>query len=175
MPDYLISKNVFLIEGQWDNLSVIEKLKNKVKEYTQSNPLEADHSIKNGVMTQWDCFVQDEDFHLFLKDNAKYFLDLNLIKFNVFDAWGGLYKKGSQAYCEKHDHLGANLCCGILYLSDQGPGTYFPELNKTIKEKKGGFVLFHPILEHEVQKYTYLEDRQIIAFNIRKLRKEEHY
>lgn len=175
MHNYKITKNVFLLEGQYSNQEILNNLIKKTKHYTEVNPLNIEHSLKNAVMTKWDAFVYDEDFHIFIKEIKEYFLQLNIKKFNVFDAWGGWYRKGSEAYCEKHDHLGANLCCGVLYLSDHGPGTHFPEINKTVQEKVGKFVLFHPILDHEVKKHIFQDDRYIIAFNMRKLRKGEDY
>lgn len=175
MSNYTIEKNVFLHEGYYCNQDIIENLRAKIKNLCLSNPLKADNSLKNAIMTNWDAFVDDKDFHIFLKEIKEDFLKINLKAFNVFDAWGGWYRKGSEAYCEKHDHLGANLCCGVLYLSDHGPGTHFPEINKTVQEKVGKFVLFHPILDHEVKKHIFQDDRYIIAFNMRKLRKGEDY
>ena len=53
-----------------------------------------------------------------------------------------------------------------MYLTDgPGPGTYFPDYDLTIYEKKGRFVLFHGHLVHEVKKFNYTQDRITIAFN----------
>ena len=43
--------------------------------------------------------------------------------------------------------------------------TYFPELNLTVKEEVGKFVIFDPMLYHEVPKYKYTKERVTVAFN----------
>ena len=65
-----------------------------------------------------------------------------------------------------HNHRGSiGAFCGIIYLSDQGPGTFFKELNFLLPEKTGRYVLFHPLLFHEVKKIENDIERLTIAFN----------
>jgi ectoine hydroxylase-related dioxygenase (phytanoyl-CoA dioxygenase family) len=56
--------------------------------------------------------------------------------------------------------------CGILYLSDNGPGTFFKDFDVTIEEKIGRYVLFHPLLLHSVEKNLKNKERITIAFNM---------
>ena len=39
------------------------------------------------------------------------------------------------------------------------------EYDLLIKEKKGRFILFHPLIKHEVKHYNYKKERITIAFN----------
>lgn len=58
-----------------------------------------------------------------------------------------------------------------MYCTDSpGPGTFFPQYNLNISEKKGRFVLFSPILDHEVKPYDFKDGRITIAWNFDFLR-----
>ena len=96
-----------------------------------------------------------------------------MVKLN--DSWGNKFDKNSEHYTVEHNHVDCDGVCGILYLNDCGPGTYFKQLDLTIKEKKGKYVLFSPVLLHEVKPFKYKQDRHVIVFNIGYFKKWEKY
>jgi hypothetical protein len=84
--------------------------------------------------------------------------------FVINEAWGNICKKGDEVL--EHNHRGTTSFCGILYLTENGPGTFFKDLNINVDEKIGKFVLFHPILFHQVKKIENDIERITVAFNM---------
>lgn len=121
-----------------------------------------------GKHSKFDFLNNNELFHIFLKKIKK---QINLIfkeNFIISESWANIYNNDN--YALMHNHPGSTAFSGILYLTDgPGPGTYFPEYNLTVEEKKGRFVLFHGNLQHEVKKFKYTKDRVTIAFNFIKI------
>jgi hypothetical protein len=62
-----------------------------------------------------------------------------------------------------------NAFSGIIYLTDGGPGTFFRDLNLTIEEEIGKYILFTPYLKHSVQKINKDIERITIAFNFNEI------
>jgi len=157
-----IKKEVFLLEGVYKNTRVLKSLKDKIKENTKNSKVG-----KTNVVAKTTSFFflrKDPDFVTFITDIRK---DINKIypyDFIIVDAWGNAYKKGQ--YAKEHTHIEASAFCGILYLTNSGPGTYFSELDLTVKEKEGKYVLFTPMLKHSVKKYGGKEERITAAFNM---------
>ena len=69
----------------------------------------------------------------------------------------------------EHDHRSTTAFCGILYLTEGGPGTYFKEYDLTINEEIGKYILFHPDLLHSVSKITNNIERMTVAFNMNRM------
>jgi hypothetical protein len=69
----------------------------------------------------------------------------------------------------EHNHSDCSFC-GILYLTEGGPGTYFKEYDLLIKEEVGKFILFHPMLKHSVQEIDKDIERITVAFNMSHLK-----
>ena len=157
-----VKKEVFLLEGIYKNTKVLKSLKDKIKENTKNSKVG-----KTNVIAKTTSFVflrKDPDFITFITDIRK---DINKIypyDFIIVDAWGNVYQKGQ--YANEHTHIEASAFCGILYLSNSGPGTYFSELDLTVKEKEGKYVLFTPMLKHSVKKYNGKKERITAAFNM---------
>jgi hypothetical protein len=157
-----IKRDVFLLEGICKNTKILKSLKNKIKDNTKN--LEAGTTNVKAKTTSFIFLRKDPDFITFLKDIRQ---DINKVypyDFIVIDAWGNAYEKGQ--YAVEHTHIGSSAFCGILYLSNNGPGTYFSELDLTVKEKEGKFVLFSPILKHSVNKHKDKKQRITAAFNM---------
>jgi hypothetical protein len=117
-----------------------------------------------GKHSEFNFFNENKNFHDFLKLIKKQIYSIYQSNFIIDGSWFNIYTIGS--YAKPHDHKGTTAFSGILYLTDgPGPGTYFPEYDLTVREKKGKFVLFHGNLKHEVKKFNYKKDRVTIAFN----------
>ena len=63
-----------------------------------------------------------------------------------------------------HNHR-YNHISGTLYLTENGPGTYFPQFNKTVVEKIGKFVFFSSEANHSVAKSNVKQKRYTVACN----------
>jgi hypothetical protein len=160
-----IKLDTFILIDEINNNDLIDKLlefvyKNKEYHHTYTNVI--------GKHTKFNFLNNNNFFHLFLKEIKK---QINLIckeNFIVESSWANIYNKDDHALM--HNHLGSTAFSGIIYLTNgPGPGTYFPEYDLTVKEKKGRFVLFHGNLLHEVKKFKYDKDRVTIAFNFTKV------
>jgi hypothetical protein len=122
-----------------------------------------------GKMTEWDAFNKNEKFVKILTKGLKYVSQFHQIKPRVIieSAWGIKIEKGD--YTEKHNHSSSELS-GILYLNDVSQLLIFPDLNISVKPKKGTFLIFSPWLEH----FTGLNESDVakyaIAFNFREFK-----
>ena len=156
-----ITLDVFLLTGKIFNDKIINNLINFVIN-NKDNELSYKTNVK-GHFTGFNSLVENSDFNSFLKiiqPQTKIICDKNFI---IQAAWGNLCKKGDEVV--EHDH-GNNLFCGILYLTEGGPGTYFRDFDYTINEERGKFVLFHPKLLHSVKKIEQDLERISISFNM---------
>jgi len=115
--------------------------------------------------TNFDALVNNIYFHIFLKKIQKDIFKIYQDKFIVKEVWANFYET-LEDHAKMHNHNQATAFCGILYCTDSsGPGTFFPQYNLNIYEKKGRFVLFSPILDHEVKPYKFKDNRITIAWN----------
>jgi hypothetical protein len=159
-----ILETYILTSKIYDN-DLINNLINLVKE-KKDNELSYKTHVK-GHFTGFNSLNNNTHFVNFLKliQPTIYLIYKN--DFIISEAWGNMIKKGEEV--TEHDH-GDMAFCGILYLSDGGPGTYFRDHNLTINEEKGKFVLFHSSLLHSVQKINQEIERITIAFNMRSIK-----
>lgn len=156
-----IEINTFILIDEIDDDILIDNL---LKIIYENNELHHTQTYVLSKHSRFDFLNNNPFFHLFLKKIKK---QINLIfkeNFIIQDVWSCIYN--NEDYALMHNHVGSTAFSGILYLTDgPGPGTYFPEYDLTVEEKRGRFVLFHGNLLHEVKKFKYIKDRVVIAFN----------
>jgi hypothetical protein len=155
-----IKKDVFLLESTLKDIELIKILKNKIVNETLTNSVDQRNVL--GKSTNYQFFINDVDFITFIKSIKKEISKIYPYDFIIREAWGNVYNKNDCA--KEHTHMDTTAFCGIIYLSENGPGTYFPELKFTVKEKIGKFVLFSSILKHSVKKCN--SNRVTLAFNM---------
>jgi ectoine hydroxylase-related dioxygenase (phytanoyl-CoA dioxygenase family) len=161
-----ITLDVFLLTGKIFNDKIINNLINFVIN-NKDNELSYKTNVK-GHFTGFKSLVDNSDFISFLKIIQQQIKIICNNNFIIQDAWGNLCKKGDEVV--EHDH-GNSLFCGILYLTEGGPGTYFRDFDYTINEERGKFVLFHPKLLHSVKKIEKDIERISISFNMGEIKK----
>jgi hypothetical protein len=166
-----IKRESFLLTSKIFDLELLNNLKNFVKNNINKD-LYAKTNVK-GDFTGFHSLVQNEFFINFIKNIKKEILLISDGNFIINDAWGNLCKKGGEVI--EHDHKGVNLFCGILYLTEGGPGTYFKDYDININEEIGKFVLFDPLLTHSVPKIKNEIERISIAFNALEIKSWEDY
>ena len=137
-----------------------------IKEVRFNMQFKKDMPAVTAESTPYESLVNSKNLLKFIKVNAlafkKYYPGF---AFKIVDAWGNIYKKNNH-YCKIHNHYGSTGFSAIIFLTDgPGPGTYFKEYDLLIKERKGRFILFHPLINHEVKNYNYKKERITIAFN----------
>ena len=157
-----IIKDTFILTGKINNKDIINNLINFVK-----NNKDEELSYKTNVkahFTGFNSLVENKDFINFLKEIQPQIRIIYQNNFRISSAWGNLCKKGEEVVDHNHEDVGG--FCGILYLTDGGPGTYFKEYDLLIKEEVGKFILFHPFLNHSVKKIENDIERITVAFNI---------
>lgn len=167
-----VLRETFLLTGKIDNLNLIENLKKEVLEKININSLHNKTAV-DGKQGDWNMFNYSNYFHLFIKSIKKDIKKIYSRNFILYNSWGNIYKKGEG--CKLHSHSGNTAFCGILYLTENGPGTYFKDYDITIDEKIGKFVLFHPFLTHCVEKLDKDIERITIAFNMNQCKEWENY
>jgi len=170
--DKILNKNIeietFILINEINNLNLIDKLKNKIKEKVKVSKISRKTNVK-AEHSEFNAFNDDPDFHEFLNIIRPSIQKIYKDSFVIRDVWGNVYSKTGD-YCESHKHANGGFC-GILYCTDgPGPGTYFKEYDLKVEEKKGRFVLFSPLLFHEVKPYHYTSERIILAWNFSALR-----
>ena len=162
-----IEIETFLLIGEIKNDKILTNLKNYIK-----NNIDNSWKLKTHVKGDFTGFTKLLE--------TPYFLDfLNCIKkeikivypnnFYVKEAWGNVCNLNEEV--TEHNHKGINAFCGILYLSEGGPGTYFKDYDLTVDEKIGRFILFHPFLMHRVNKIDKNIERITMAFNMQEITK----
>jgi hypothetical protein len=162
-----IKVNTFLLTGKINNYEIINNLKNIIKEKSKTVDINYKTNV-TGFFSGFNSLNENIDFINFIKEIKK---EINSIfKYNFFikSSWGNICKKGDEVI--EHSHNETSGFCGILYLTDGGPGTYFKEFDINVEEKVGKFVLFHPLLLHSVKKIDTDIERITIAFNINKFK-----
>lgn len=158
-----IIRESFILTGEIQDKDLINRLKEKIKNRVESSKLNYRTNVK-GKFSGFHSFVEDVDFHLFLKLIQPQIKVIYQNNFRIVDAWGNICNKGDEVLM--HNHRGVTAFCGILYLTENGPGTYFKEYDLLIEEKIGKFILFDPYLNHSVDKIKEDMDRITLAFNI---------
>ena len=161
-----ILRETYILTGKIKNEQLIKNLTTFIK-----NNKDEDLSYKTNVkghFTGFKSLIENKNFIDFLKIIQP---QINIIfknNFIISEAGGNLCKIGENV--TEHDHAGVSGFCGILYLTEGGPGTYFKEYDLLIKEEIGKYILFHPLLNHEVKKIENEIERMTVAFNMSKLK-----
>jgi hypothetical protein len=164
-----ILKETYILTGKINNQELIKNLIQIVKN-NKDESLSYGTNVK-GYFTGFKALIENDVFITFLKsiqENIKIIYKDNFI---IGDAWGNLLKIGEEVI--EHDHKGASGFCGILYLTEGGPGTYFKEYDLLVEEEIGKYILFHPLLKHSVEKVKNNIERITIAFNMFEVKKWE--
>jgi len=123
-------------------------------------------NVKN-EMTDFKTFIHDFKIHNILKEFSTLFdVILSCDPLVLSDCWGT--KSCEYVETKKHEHdTGVS---GIIYLTEGGPGTFFPEFNLNIDEKVGKIVFFDSRTLHEVKKTKIANPRYLLSFNFRWIR-----
>jgi hypothetical protein len=157
-----ILKENFILTGKMNSEDIINNLISFVKN-NKDEELSYKTNVK-GHFTGFKSLVNNEYFHGFLKlIKQEIAVVYKENKFIISDVWGNILKKGEEV--SEHTH-GNTAFSGVLYLTEGGPGTFFSELDMTIEEKIGGFILFSPMLKHSVKKIENDIERITVAFNM---------
>lgn len=162
LKNFKVEKDVYLLTGKVFNKPLLEKLKRFV--LTKSVDHISEKTNVKSARTPFRSLLSNDEFFGFIKEIKDTVSEIWPHSFVIHDAWGNVYR-GPHDHCKRHTHYGTTAFCGILYLSDDGPGTYFHEINVKVREEFGKFVLFHPILYHEVPEFNYKKERVVVAFN----------
>jgi hypothetical protein len=158
----ILPLKTFLLTGKVNNSDLINNLKISVKNKINNSNLHYKTHVK-GKFTGFEALTQDFYFNCFIKSILEEIRVVYPNDFGIKDSWGNIYNKSDSAAL--HNHNGTTAFCGILYLTEGGPGTYFPEYDITIQEEIGRYLIFHPLLLHKVNKITNDLERITIAFN----------
>jgi hypothetical protein len=116
-----------------------------------------------GTMTAWNAFCENKKFLNVLQEGVQYISKyIQFGKSSLESAWGLKIEKGD--YTERHNHATSSFS-GILYLNDVDQELIFPDLNLSVKPKKGTFLIFSPWLDHmtDINKSDLV--KYAIAFN----------
>lgn len=168
----IVPLNTFILTSKIKDISLINNLINTIKEKSKNNDLNFKTHVK-GLFSGFDTFIKDANFHKFIKSIQEQIKIIFEGNFVIRSAWGNIFLK--EHFVTPHNHLTSDAFCGILYLTEGGPGTYFNDYDMTITEEIGKFVLFSPILLHEVKKNDTDNERITLAFNADKPRNWENY
>jgi hypothetical protein len=166
-----ILKETYILTGKINNEQLIKNLIEVVKKNKDEN-LSYKTNVK-GHFTGFKSLIQNNEFITFLKEVQENIKIVYKENFLIKDAWGNICKLGEEV--TEHNHGGVTGFCGILYLTEKGPGTYFKEYDLLIEEKIGKYIIFHPLLTHGVKKLENDIERITIAFNMDEIKEWENY
>jgi hypothetical protein len=161
-----IPVETFILTGKIDNKEIINNLINFVK--NNKDEKLSYKAVVKGHFTGFKSLINNKDFINFLKiiqENIKIICKNN---FFITDAWGNLCKINEEVIGHNHENVSG--FCGILYLTGNGPGTYFKDFDLLVNEEIGKYILFHPKLWHEVKKITNNVERITVAFNMNQVK-----
>jgi len=168
----IIERESYIVIGEIDDFNLINTMVEKARSQINQN-LEKTNVKAN--RTDWKCLVNDEYFISFLNKIKPSIQKIYTENFIISDVWANFYSDSEKDHCTMHHHNGSTAFCGVLYCTDgPGPGTYFKDFDLNISEKRGRFILFDPMLLHEVKHYPYKKERITIAFNFNELKKWDH-
>jgi len=157
-----IPLETFLLTGKINNKDIINNLINFIR--NNINEELSHKTFVKGSFTGFKTLIRNKDFINFIKiiqPQIKYIYKDN---FEIYDAWGNICKYNEEVV--EHDHHRVTAFCGILYLTEGGPGTYFKDYDLTVDEEIGKYILFHPKLLHKVNKIEKNIERITVAFNM---------
>jgi hypothetical protein len=157
-----IPLQTFLLTGKINNKDLINNLIYFIKN-NKDEELSYKTYVK-GHFTGFQSLIKNKDFTDFIKIIHPQIKIIHQFDFEIFEAWGNICRYGEEV--TEHDHRRISAFCGILYLSEGGPGTYFKDYDLTVQEEIGKYILFHPKLIHEVKKIEKNIERITLAFNM---------
>tara|TARA_R110000868_G_scaffold71504_3_gene209359 strand:+ start:1068 stop:1580 length:513 start_codon:yes stop_codon:yes gene_type:complete len=158
-----IPLDTFVLVDEIQDISIVDFLLTDIKNNKEYLPYSTNVIGKH---TKWNFLNENKNFHNFILSIQKQTSKICEHDFILESAWANIY--AGEDYVLPHKHEGSTAFSGILYLTDKpGPGTYFPQYDLTVEEKKGRFVLFHGSVEHEVKKFIYMKERITVAFNFK--------
>lgn len=163
-------RKINIIYGNYPYPNVVHNLILEIKNNLNSK-MENYTNVKGG-MTEWDYFVDKDNFQGFIAylinthqtshpDIFEYFLEKN----NIENAWGNEIKKGDSVRYHKHPCLH-----GILYLT-KGCDLILPELNLQITPEPGDYYIFPSEILHGFNESQEEANRYSLIFNIVENRK----
>jgi hypothetical protein len=158
-----IPLKTFLAEGKINDLNLINELKEEI--IFKCNKIE--HKQLTNVKANFSGFqslINSINFHKFIKLISKEIEVIYNGPVQFSSVWGNILETDEHKI-NIHNHVGNTAFCGILYLTEDGPGTFFPEYNMHIKETIGKFLLFHPMILHYVPESFLKKQRITLAFN----------
>lgn len=154
-----IERHIFLAEYQFKDLSFVEYFKNLIDKNIGTYDYQTNVV---GKMTSFKSFVEDKELHKLLNE-ASEFLKISHFQPTYLDeAWGNILGKGEKVKYHTHWTM---VYCGILYLTEGGPGTHFPQFDYTVEEKVGKMVFFSGEAYHGVKETNKNQKRYTLAFN----------
>jgi len=144
------------------NKDLLERIKNKIIDKSNDYSLSYKTNVK-AKFTGFKSLTKEPEIFEFITE-IKPFIDNIYDRIGIVkDCWGNIYDNDDHAVL--HHHIDCTGFCGILYLTEGGPGTYFKDFDITIKEEYGKVVLFDPILLHQVVSSNLQNTRITMAFN----------
>jgi len=159
-----LHKNTFILITKIKEPELFERLRRDIDEGIKKNHNNYKTNVK-GKMTSFKYFTKNKNFIDFIDIIRPYFKKITTSDVGLKDAWGNLLE--DKDYVQLHHHA-PSLLSGILYLS-AGPGTSFPEYNKTVSAEVGKFVLFDSVIQHKVEQINLTNKRYSISFNFEML------
>ena len=156
-----IEKDSFILIGRINDPDLIQRL---ISDITIGIKGRKNSSYKTNVigkMTRFKYFNSNDNFIKVLDLIRPTFKKVIQRSIQLKDSWGNILDKND--YVKIHNHHPASVS-GILYLTE-GESTYFPSHNKHIEAEVGKFVLFDPMLDHEVTKNKSSKKRYSLSFN----------
>jgi len=157
-----ISRDAYISTFFIDDSVLLEKIKNKIIDKAHDSSFDYKTNVK-AKFTGFKSLVQEPEILEFAKKIGPYVDNIYSKVSELRDCWGNIYTKDDHTLL--HHHQDTTAFCGILYLTEGGPGTYFKDFNITIEEKYGKVVLFPGILLHEVKASNLNNTRITMAFN----------
>jgi hypothetical protein len=154
-----LEKHIFLTEYQFKDISFVEYFKNLIDQ--KVGIYDGKTNVK-GKMTSFKCFVGDKELHKLLIESTEFLKISHFQPTYLDEAWGNILGKGDKVLYHTHWSM---VYSGILYLTEGGPGTHFPQFDYTVKEKIGKMVFFSGEAYHGVKETNKNQKRYTLAFN----------
>jgi hypothetical protein len=155
-----IVKDAFILTGKINDFKLLEELKKDIDKGVRKNNNNYKTNV-HGKMTAFKYFNKNNNFIKLIDILKPYFHKVTKKNIELKDSWGNILEGDDFIY--PHDHF-PEVVSGIVYLT-KGEGTYFHHYDYIIKAEIGSFVLFDPIIPHEVKKTYFKEKRYTLAFN----------
>lgn len=153
-------RDSYVLEGRIEDKELLTNLKKDIDKGIKKENNNYQTNVQ-GKMTSFKYFNNNKNFEKFIRYVEPCFKKVSRHDLQIHDSWGNILE--ADDYVRPHDHV-ASLLSGILYLSN-GEGTHFHDFNKYITAEEGKFVLFDPIITHEVKPSKLRQKRYSIAFN----------